>query len=586
MMKASILLALVAVCAAASWDYTDPNKLWSGDCSSGKKQSPINIVKANVEKDTNLYKLQAPNYNETRTGSTYTISNNGHGLVVTPVIDTTDLFDALPYMVSQHVAYELAQFHFHWGINDTQGSEHTVDGKEYPLEVHFVHYNRKYGNISAAVEKSDGLLVLGYLFEISSAENEDLKPIIDAVKDVLYLGNSTSIPFFPPQKLFPTEWYKFFHYEGSLTTPGCYESVKWFVDQAPLKVSSAQVAELRKMYEGSNQDKPMTHNFRPPQGLNGRKVKSIEVDKTYIYISPSKWDYESTEIGASAWPKLFPICVDNTETSRQSPINIVSANATHDDDLKPLKMTSYDSANQNMMQLSNNGHSITVSLGGSRFDSSVEHLGVEYELAQFHFHWSDQPLGGGSEHTHDGKQYFAEVHFVHFNKKYDSLGAAAAKSDGLLVWGHFIQAGNGSSNHTGYKTIFDAFENVKYKESTHNIDYVKPADLIPPMHNHYYTYPGSLTTPRCFESVTWIVNRDIIDISVDQAHQMLGVLENKNGDAEKKMYNNWRPVQDLNNRVVRKNFGADSTDPTDSASTTIQISFVSMLFALVCYLAL
>ena len=59
---------------------------------------------------------------------------------------------------------------------------------------------------------------------------------------------------------------------------------------------------------------------------------------------------------------------------------------------------------------------------------------------------------------------------------------------------------------------------------------------------------------------------------------MLGVFENKVGDAEKKMYNNWRPVQDINKRLVRKNF--------DSASTTIQVSFISMLLALVCYLAL
>lgn len=32
-------------------------------------------------------------------------------------------------------SYQLAQFHFHWGRNDSEGSEHTVDGKMYPLEV-------------------------------------------------------------------------------------------------------------------------------------------------------------------------------------------------------------------------------------------------------------------------------------------------------------------------------------------------------------------------------------------------------------------------------------------------------------------
>ena len=35
----------------------------------------------------------------------------------------------------------LWQFHFHWGKDDTQGSEHRVDGREFPMEVHFVHGN-------------------------------------------------------------------------------------------------------------------------------------------------------------------------------------------------------------------------------------------------------------------------------------------------------------------------------------------------------------------------------------------------------------------------------------------------------------
>lgn len=31
--------------------------------------------------------------------------------------------------------YQVAQFHFHWGSNDTNGSEHTIDGMAYPMEV-------------------------------------------------------------------------------------------------------------------------------------------------------------------------------------------------------------------------------------------------------------------------------------------------------------------------------------------------------------------------------------------------------------------------------------------------------------------
>lgn len=85
--------------SAAEWDYSDPNAKWPGVCQTGKRQSPINIVKVDVVEDPTLHKLQAVNYNETRTGSNYSISNNGHGFVAAPVIDTTGLSDPHPYMV-------------------------------------------------------------------------------------------------------------------------------------------------------------------------------------------------------------------------------------------------------------------------------------------------------------------------------------------------------------------------------------------------------------------------------------------------------------------------------------------------------
>ena len=31
--------------------------------------------------------------------------------------------------------YKLEQFHCHWGKDETEGSEHTVDGNTYPAEV-------------------------------------------------------------------------------------------------------------------------------------------------------------------------------------------------------------------------------------------------------------------------------------------------------------------------------------------------------------------------------------------------------------------------------------------------------------------
>ena len=78
--------------------------------------------------------------------------------------------------------YQILQLHFHWGANDNQGSEHTVDGKmfvsagssrsktalilhlsRYPLELHVVHV--KVGEADP-VFTPKGLSVTGFFFEV------------------------------------------------------------------------------------------------------------------------------------------------------------------------------------------------------------------------------------------------------------------------------------------------------------------------------------------------------------------------------------------------------------------------------------
>ena len=39
--------------------------------------------------------------------------------------------------------FELVQLHFHWGDSKTQGSEHKIEGKAFPMEMHLVHFNQK-----------------------------------------------------------------------------------------------------------------------------------------------------------------------------------------------------------------------------------------------------------------------------------------------------------------------------------------------------------------------------------------------------------------------------------------------------------
>jgi len=56
--------------------------------------------------------------------------------------------------------YVLEQMHFHWS------AEHTVDGLRDPLELHLVHYDKKYANFSVAAQHDKGIAVVAVLFEV------------------------------------------------------------------------------------------------------------------------------------------------------------------------------------------------------------------------------------------------------------------------------------------------------------------------------------------------------------------------------------------------------------------------------------
>ena len=52
-------------------------------------------------------------------------------------------------------SYEFAQAHFHWGSVDDVGSEHTINGKHYPMEMHLVFWNKQFPNATAAIHSGN-----------------------------------------------------------------------------------------------------------------------------------------------------------------------------------------------------------------------------------------------------------------------------------------------------------------------------------------------------------------------------------------------------------------------------------------------
>ncbi|XP_071971045.1 carbonic anhydrase 14 isoform X2 [Engystomops pustulosus] len=237
------------------------------DCG-GKSQSPINIQTRAVSYDASLPPIRPVGYS-TPGGAPFTLTNNGHTVKV-----------SLPPSMRLHGLpnnFTAVQLHLHWGSTaNPGGSEHQMDGKISPAELHIVHYNSdKYSNINVAKDKPTGLAVLGILIEAGGEDNTAYGNIINYLDKVTYADQSVSIPSFSIKELLPEGLDQYFRYGGSLTTPPCYESVVWTVFYNKVHISASQMRRLQTMLYSNKANSPsvvLQTNVRDPQPLNQRVV--------------------------------------------------------------------------------------------------------------------------------------------------------------------------------------------------------------------------------------------------------------------------------------------------------------------------
>nr|XP_060644433.1 carbonic anhydrase 7 [Anolis sagrei ordinatus] len=247
------------------------------------------------------------------------------------------------------------------------------------------------------------------------------------------------------------------------------------------------------------------------------------------------WGYGEKD-GPSEWCNSYPIA----EGSHQSPIDIIPTQAIYDPCLKPLGF-SYDSCSS--LDITNNGHSVMVEVKGVDNKTVVSGgpLEVPYRLKQFHFHWGSKH-DTGSEHTVDGKPFPMELHLVHWNaSKYMKFEEAVTAPDGLVVVGVFLEIGE---EHADMNRLTDALYMVKFKGTTAQFKCFNPSCLLPHCLD-YWTYPGSLTTPPLNESVTWIILKEVVQISDKQMEKFRTLLFTTEEDERIQMVNNYRPPQPL-----------------------------------------
>jgi len=271
-MKASVaVLAVLFGVAYGSghWGYFLENgpKTWatSYPLCAGVSQSPINIESASaVEQEFASFVFTG--YDDTT--SNLTLINNGHSAQMSttgaPTISGGGLDET----------FNFQQLHFHWGSDSTKGSEHTIDGTQYPAEIHFVHWRQSIGSFATAATTSGGLAIIGVMLEVSEQDNPAFDNLIAALADIDYNGETTTVETFALSTIIPSSTDCFYRYTGSLTTPECNESGIWTVMATPVSISENQLSKFRALNfnaEGET-DSQMVDNFRDIQELNTRVV--------------------------------------------------------------------------------------------------------------------------------------------------------------------------------------------------------------------------------------------------------------------------------------------------------------------------
>lgn len=209
------------------WGTFDPS--WRA-CTDGERQSPVDLSGATPAM------MATPDIDWP--AMPLVIANTGHTIAV----------EATAYATLglglEGAHFRMTQFHFH------HPSEHTVEGRAFPLEIHFVHEDEWGGGFAIAA-----------VFVRSGSLNPTLQTIFSAMPR--RAGERLSLPTLitPAHLLPPRDQRETFRYHGSLTMPPCSENVRWLIFSRPIDAAPEQIEIFASLF-------PM--NARPIQPLGRR----------------------------------------------------------------------------------------------------------------------------------------------------------------------------------------------------------------------------------------------------------------------------------------------------------------------------
>lgn len=224
----------------SAWSYRDQLS-WVREypICQGKqmRQSPIDIVTDTVVLQPKA-KLEFIDYDQ-EIG--FQLKNTHHSVSVLPIAQAVPTVRA-SWLPTGQQDFELQEIHFHWGDGLNKGSEHEINDQRAAAEMHMVHYKRGLKKEDIGLQ-DNSVLVIGVLIESDIIEHNKLEGIVAKTTHV----NGTDSEYTSDNEanlinLLPDHHQSFYFYQGSLTTPPCYETVTWVVMSEPVYMANSRVS--------------------------------------------------------------------------------------------------------------------------------------------------------------------------------------------------------------------------------------------------------------------------------------------------------------------------------------------------------
>uniref|UniRef100_A0A8V0ZH43 Receptor-type tyrosine-protein phosphatase gamma n=2 Tax=Gallus gallus TaxID=9031 RepID=A0A8V0ZH43_CHICK len=273
---------------AYSGTYGPEHWVTSSEKCGGSHQSPIDIVDHQAHVGDEYQELQLDGFDNESSNKTW-MKNTGKTVAILLKDDYFVSGAGLPGR------FKAEKVEFHWGqSNGSAGSEHSINGKRFPVEMQIYFYNPDdFDSFGTAVLENREVGAMAVFFQVSQRDNSALDPIIRGLKGVVHHEKETFLDPFVLRDLLPTSLGSYYRYTGSLTTPPCSEIVEWIVFRKPVPISYHQLEAFYSIFTTEQQDhvksvEYLRNNFRPQQRLNNRKVSKSAVKDA--------WSQDMTDI--------------------------------------------------------------------------------------------------------------------------------------------------------------------------------------------------------------------------------------------------------------------------------------------------